>query len=259
MRNVSVPLCLSFLLAVCAASSAAAQESVFKAAIGGMALVAPDYEGSDDYRVRALPLIDMTYGEHFFVHTRRGIGWRVAPDSRQWDASIALGYRFGRKESDNQALQGLGDVRGGAELVVAASYLLAPLTLSVEARHQVNDSNGGTVLELKSAYRIPCPHERVFSALTPSVTWANREYMASRFGITAAQSLRSGYAPFQADAGIKDVGVAWTLQYSVTPSVTLSSLISYSRLVGDAAQSPMVRLEGSADQMRGGVGVAYRF
>jgi MipA family protein len=226
---------------------------------GGVAIIAPDYEGSDQYRVRMLPLIDLTYGRHFFIQTHRGIGWRWAPTHSNWDASGAVTYRFGRKESDNPALSGLGDIRGAAELVLTGSYSLAPWVLSADLRQQLDHQAGGMLVGLRGAWRIPGPGPKASMTLIPSITWANRNYMETRFQIDAGQALRSGYAPFQADAGIKDLGLAWQLRYPITPRVSLTTLIGYSRLLGDAAQSPIVRQEGSAHQVRGIMGIGYSF
>lgn len=226
---------------------------------GGVAIIVPDYEGSDHYRVRMLPLIDLTYGRHFFIHTQRGIGWRWAPDQSNWDASVAVAYRLGRKESDNPALTGLGDIRGAAELVLTGSYSLAPWVFSADLRQQLGHQAGGMLVGLKGAWRIPGPWSKVSMTLIPSITWANRDYMETRFQIDAGQALRSGYAPFQAGAGIKDLGLAWQTRYTITPRVSLTTLIGYSRLLGDAAQSPIVRQEGSVHQVRGIIGIGYSF
>jgi outer membrane protein len=76
--------------------------------------------------------------------------------------------------------------------------------------------------------------------------------------VTAAQSAASvaGLAAYDADAGIKDVYFGLTTNVPLSDVWTLKLSGRYSRLVGDASDSPIVEDE---NQFFGGLGLSYRF
>jgi MipA family protein len=94
--------------------------------------------------------------------------------------------------------------------------------------------------------------EEVRSSLEASATWASSDYMETFFGISPRQPARSGLDEFEADAGFKDVAVTLGLDYMVTESIGFSGRAQYKRLFGDAAGSPIVDDEGTAEQFFGG-------
>jgi outer membrane scaffolding protein for murein synthesis (MipA/OmpV family) len=83
--------------------------------------------------------------------------------------------------------------------------------------------------------------------------------MDSFFGIDGAQSAASGLEPFEAEAGLKDVGLSLRLNYGLTERWSILASGEYRRLLGDAADSPIVADEGSADQLQSFVALGYRF
>ncbi len=83
--------------------------------------------------------------------------------------------------------------------------------------------------------------------------------MSTYFGVSEAGSVRSGLATYTAEGGLKDIGVQATMTYQLTDRWGLVGRASYTRLLGDAANSPIVQGEGSADQFRGGVGLSFKF
>ena len=76
--------------------------------------------------------------------------------------------------------------------------------------------------------------------------------------MTPGQSAASaaGLPVFDADAGIKDVVFGLSSDVPVTPDWTLKLGGRYTRLLGDAAESPVVEDE---DQFSGSIGLTYRF
>ena len=80
--------------------------------------------------------------------------------------------------------------------------------------------------------------------------------MTSFFGVSAAQSINSGLPEYRPDAGFKDVYVGATASIDLTDRWTLLLMGRYSRLVGDAADSPIVETE---NQFYGGAALSYKF
>jgi outer membrane scaffolding protein for murein synthesis (MipA/OmpV family) len=105
--------------------------------------------------------------------------------------------------------------------------------------------------------------QRLMAGLTVagnlSTTWASESYMSDYFGVDSADARRSGLDRHNADAGIKDVSLGLSLGYDITPNWQVSLLGRYARLLGDAADSPIVDDVGSKNQFFGGLLAAYRF
>lgn len=68
-----------------------------------------------------------------------------------------------------------------------------------------------------------------------------------------ADLVRQGQRP------LKDAGVTFDLDYNLTENWGLTGRLGYKRLLGDAADSPLVEDRGSADQLSTGLFVNYKF
>jgi outer membrane scaffolding protein for murein synthesis (MipA/OmpV family) len=90
-------------------------------------------------------------------------------------------------------------------------------------------------------------------------TWASSDYMKTFFGIDATQSANSGIAQYEAGSGFKHVGVSLIGDYSINHTWTGFASLRYKRLLGDAADSPIVATLGARDQVTASVGIKYRF
>ncbi|WP_235031486.1 MipA/OmpV family protein [Geminicoccus flavidas] len=93
----------------------------------------------------------------------------------------------------------------------------------------------------------------------PRAVWGNAAFMQDRFGISPAAAARSGLAAFDADAGFGSVGMTLAVSYALSPSWTVTLYDTYGRLVGDAAESPIVTTIGSRNQNVLGVSLEYTF
>ena len=89
-------------------------------------------------------------------------------------------------------------------------------------------------------------------------TYASGDYMDTYFGVTGAQAASSaaGLPAFDASSGFKDVHIELGAKVGLTHSLTLMLGGRYGRLVGDAADSPVIE---TADQLSGSVGLTYLF
>ena len=67
---------------------------------------------------------------------------------------------------------------------------------------------------------------------------------------------RTGY---KAEAGFKDAGLTAVLIHPLNKNWSVTGFAGYSRLMGDAADSPFVKDNGSPDQVMGGLGLSYTF
>lgn len=248
-----------------AAGSAAAQgrpPADWSFTIGGGAMYAPDYEGSNDYKVMPIPIVELSWRDRIRLTTKGGPGIVATPfatDALKVDLGVR--YDFGRDEGDNDALKGLGDLEGGAVAVARLGYEIGPVEFGLEVARDLGGDRDGLVATVEAEYAVRLLDGRARLSVTPHVTWADDNYMSNSFGITAAQATRSArrYARYDAGAGVKDTGIAVGVGYTVTDSVYAMGRLDYSQLLGDAADSPLVKRDGSADQFSALLGLSYRW
>lgn len=230
--------------------------------IGGGVGYVPKYLGSSDYEFRALPYVDANYKDVVFVRglaaganlltvkgPRPGDGLRAGPIVR---------YGFGREESDHAALRGLGDVDDAVEVGAFLSYAAGQWLADIQLVKDVADGHDGVLADAGLAWRAAIS-PRMRSTIRASTTWANDTYMTNMFGISPAQSARSGLRTHDAGAGIRDVGLSLSLSYGLTQNWSLSGRVGYTRLLGDAADSPIVADKGAKNQVGTFLTVAYGF
>jgi outer membrane scaffolding protein for murein synthesis (MipA/OmpV family) len=227
--------------------------------IGALGGLRPDYEGSNDYSVMALPLLSVSWRDTLSLSVRDGLQGRFRLTD-QLRLTGGVGYWFGREQDDNDALKGLGDLSANAIGNLGLDYTWRPLTLGIRLARDIGGDRDGTTATLRGSYALPTG-DRWSVRLSLSATWADDNYMDAMFGISPEQARRSQrhYRAFDAAGGVKDVRFGTEVSYRLTSSVSLVGQVSAARLLGDAADSPLVDQEGSANQFTMGLGLSYRF
>lgn len=217
----------------------------WRASLGIGALVRPDYPGSSNYDLTAVPLVEVVWNDRIFATTRQGVEVGVfLTRDRAFRSGIALDYVFGRDQDDNVRLQGLGDIDSTVRGRAFASSGVGPFTLSAFLAQDLADNGHGLIAGADLEYRLRlAPRLAVFAG--PGVTWANDTHMQSFFGVSAAQAARSaaGLPRYDAGAGFRDVRLTIGAIALVTDSVFIQPRIVVSQLVGDAADSPLTTSE----------------
>jgi MipA family protein len=266
MRALSAIAIACLTIAFCAPITAGAQDAGgappdgpmtndFEFVFGVGASYRPAYLGSDEHKTSALPLISARWRNGFFAGVG-GIGYRVAL-SEALSAGLMVGLSRGRDEDDADALRGMGDIKNRAEYGAFASYRFAPgLSLASSVRYGSGNDRDGLLADLALRATVPLGsrHHRLFAGLT--ATYANRESMQSHFGVTAAQSLTSGYGVYSPSAGMRDIALNVGYGYSITNNATISLGVTGRALQGDAKDSPLTRKANSASA---NLMFAYRF
>lgn len=229
--------------------------------VGGFVFVAPKYEGSKDYEVRGFPIIAPSgYG----ISSEGRVQFRGPDDLRfrllefyGLEVGPVAGWRFGRDQDDASRLRGLGDVDGGVVVGGYAAYRTHLLTPFVAYNHQVSgDDTGGIVRFGAETTAALAPGLSVSATL--GAVYADDEYMDAYFSVPQAQSNASvaGLDTYDASAGIKSVFFGLTSDVPISKDWGLKLSGRYSRLIGDAADSPIVEDE---NQFYAGIGITYRF
>jgi outer membrane protein len=230
--------------------------------IGAGALYQPDYEGSDDYEIDPLPLLMINYRDMVFLRgTTLGANaftWQGPRPSDKLQVGPLVRYQFGRDADDSDDLRGMDDIDAAVELGGFITYSIGPWSTGLTLFQDVSGAHEGFTAKLSAGHRHTfSPKLRLRSEIYS--TWADESYTETYFGVTAAQSARSGMRRYQPEGGVKDIGLALDLDYSLTEHWTVTGRLGYKRLLGDAADSPLVEDRGSANQLSGGLSLSYRF
>lgn len=96
-------------------------------------------------------------------------------------------------------------------------------------------------------------------AVGPRVSWSNNRYQDAWFGVEQADSIASGLPAYDPGGGFHAVGATASFETQFTPRWGIATYAKYDRLIGDAADSPVVRVLGSRDQLSGGLSLTYTF
>lgn len=222
------------------------------AAIGFVAAYGPEYPGSDRHGAGIAPGFGLRWGRFSFT-SRSAFAVRTSdpaatgglrvelPRTENFRVGLGLRYDRGRSESSNDDFEGLGDVPAGVMLRVHPRYQLGGgWTAGGSVSFPLFGNGPGTHGEFTLGRDLRLSPATTFGAGV-SLAFGSRRYLQNYFGITEEQSARSGYpvhrvafgpSALAASAGWRtDVFGNWVLLYGVGAS----------RLLGDAADSPLTR------------------
>lgn len=244
------------------AQSQSAEESAWQVSLGAGAIHRPDYEGSDDYEVDGIPLLFINYrdfimlrGPALMIDVFQLSGSELAENLR---FGALVKYDQGREANDNPILRRLPEIDEGVEAGLFAQYELGPVTFELSGVQDMGTRHEGARAEFEIEYGRALT-SRLLGQVETSVVWADDDYTQSYFGVASAQTQASGVREFAAEGGFKDVGVAASLHYLLSEHWRITGRLAYRRLLGDAADSPLVEDYGSRHQASGAVIASYSF
>jgi len=227
------------------------QLSDWQVVLGVGAKFEPEYEGGDKLAISPFPLIYAKFGDRVTLKTT-GLDVDVLK-LQDFSFGIHGGYETGRDEKDSDDLDGMGDVKMGGVLGLYAKYELGPVEFSAELDKTLGGSKG---LTGKLGAEVSHRWNKFTFAAGASTTWADSNHMDSYFGVTTTQSARSGYARYDADAGFKRFDLETSVTYLAGDNWLLRGQVGVGFLIGDAADSPIVKDEIQPSFM---LSVGYKF
>lgn len=251
-------LALPAALFLSAAPSLAQDGGGWTVEIGPGLYFRPAFPGADELELRPWPVIDVyrtgrgpsfkTPGEGFGFGILGGDSFRIGP---------AVRIQHGRDEED--AIPGIGDVgtsiEGGA---FAEAYLSPGFRLRGELRKGFGGHKG--VIGDVGADFIMGSRDSFQFSIGPRARFANGRYVRAFYGINPDQSALTGLPVHDAGGGLHSAGALAFAKYRLSDRISLQAYGRYDRLLGDAADSPLVRSNvGSRDQLEAGIGLSYRF
>ena len=226
---------------------------------GGIAIVSPRYEGSKSYQVQGVPFAfpGSKHGDNDLTFKDiDSIEYRLVKFG-MFEAGPLAGAWLGRSESDGRKLGGLGDISAGLVVGGYAAVNIGMTKFSASFHHQVTDDDVGSLVRLRADSEMPVAAG--FKFLTGVGTnYATDRYMDTQFGVSAAQHLAStaGVAAYNPSAGFKDMFAGAGFEAELTERWTAKVYGEYSRLVGDAGNSPVIETQ---DQFTGLLAITYQF
>jgi outer membrane scaffolding protein for murein synthesis (MipA/OmpV family) len=236
-------------------------EEFWIATVGAKLLVNPAYPGSDQYTVSGLPVIGLRRASsperYSAMDDTGGFGISLTNWMR---VGVAFNLMDERSKEDDRKLKGLDKVdwtvaAGGFVEIWPTEWLRA----RAELLKTFNGSDG-FIANLGMDAVLPMT-DRLSFAFGPRVSIADQSFMQTYYGVTAREAARSRVIgrTFKPDGGIESAGVAASVTYKWDDHWATTVGGGWSRLVGDAARSPITKKIGSENQFWGGVKVSYSF
>lgn len=226
---------ITLALAVLAASAATAAHAQdfgiagreFSVDLGVGADIGPDYPGSED--AEAGP---------WLIWRNAGFGQPGTNEAEGFALSPSFGTVGEREASDNPELAGLADLDRAYELGLRVSYGTGPLTTSASVRRGF-DGHEGLTGELGARYRTDLS-DRVSLWSGLSLGYGNDDYNDTYFGVDSPQAA-PGRPAYDIGGGFNKAAVTFEARYALTENTALLGEVEYARLIGDAADSPLVQ------------------
>jgi outer membrane protein len=227
--------------------------------LGGYAGAETLYPGAKTATPAFIPAID--------IHRAGEREWLTLPtdafsltlyQSSNFRIGAAGDYINNRDHRDTSAVNGLNDINYTVEAGGFAEYYPVPFIRTRIELLQGLTGADGFAANLKADYILRPGPDWIFTA-GPRLQVVNTQYESTFFSINAPEASRSGLPAFHASGGLNSAGVDATGRYYVNDHFSLRAFADWERLVGDGADSPIVKSRGSDDQFTIGVGAAFRF
>ncbi len=221
--------------------------------LGAAAVYRPEFKGSKDYEFSPLPFVGLRYGRGDYYLALEGGALRanVLPGGFM-EFGPVVSYERGRDDNiKSRVVRRLGEIDAAVNAGVFARKRFdvagGALGISAEALTDTGKVHKGVFATVGLDYDRELT-DRWSVGANLSTTWADKKYMQTYYGVSAAGALASGLSPYLTEAGIENVEVGASLRYRISDRWSALTHASYRRLVDSAADSSIVKREGSADQ-----------
>lgn len=233
-----------------------------------------DYDGSDDYEAFPLPLIQGSLGGVGIEPRPAGVALDFVPDG---DGKFAFSFgpvvrfRSGRTgDIADPVVAAAGELDTAIELGPTAgvtySGVLHPydsISAGLDVRWDVAGAHKGRTISPSISYFTPLSRGTIVT-LALSAEHGDEAFNDYYYSVTPAQALASGLPGYDASGGFNKLSATMIGGVDLDGDATNGGLAvfaigGYSRMIGDAADSPFVAQRGDADQWTVGAGLGYTF
>jgi outer membrane protein len=229
-------------------------DAPWSAALGGGVWVHPRFPGGDSTYAQPLPYFDVHYGR-LFLATGDGLGAYLFHTDGAWAAvSIAPELRQ-RRESDEERLRGLGNVRRTTRAEFQAGYAAGCFTAKGDIATDVAHRGQGTIVDLTLLTHYPA-FGRLHVESGVAAQWANRLFNDSFYGISAAQSMASGLPEYSPGSGMDELRVFLGASFAIDRHWLAVGRVAAVHLTEKGSDSPIVERRNHGEIQ---LFAAYRF
>lgn len=257
-----IAIALGLLAAVIAPAAQAqeqgqeqASDSTIRIRPGIGAQIRPEYPGAEDKEWAPFVKFSIARGDKPFGFSAPddafGIGLLSMGPLR---AGPAFNLQSGRKDKDVGLP--LGEVKRTIEVGgFAEANVLDQFRVRADLRKGINGHEG--LVGSLGADQIWRDGDRYSFSVGPRLLYSDSNYQRAYFGVTPEAALASGLPAYEPDGGFHAIAAAAGMNYALSGPLGLFGYARYERLIGDAANSPVVEQLGSRNQMSAGLGVSY--
>lgn len=235
--------------------------------------VTTSYDGARDYKIIPGGALLGTVGGHDFRLNGLQLFVDAIPNNPRRSIDMEFGpvagVDFNRTgDVSDSRIEALGKLDTAVELGARGSVGLRglldrtdKLALAVTGVWDVAGAHRSHVISPSVEYS-RLIGRRTFMRLAVTTEFVGKRWASYNFGIDAAGAAASGLAAHDPDGGHASIGGSVLATHSLSGKRTgwaLFGVVSYKRLQGDLAASPIVRDTGSPNQLFASVGLGYTF
>ncbi|SDF90749.1 MipA/OmpV family protein [Dyella sp. 333MFSha] len=251
-------ICLTLLVTLLAAASAHAQDDdgptyAFGAGVQRM----PAWMGSKDRRNQPIPYIDIDLPGKGELSTADGLTIDLLA-GEHWHAGIYGNWLWGRTHDDLGPLG--GKVASLSPRFQGGGYLEYAFDKHFSVGgHVAHDTDGaGAYVALYADYQLPDVWY-IQHSVELQVEGMNGPAMRRFFGVTPSEAAGIGTRSWRPGAGGQSANLEYDAFIPTSKQTGFALAISYGRLFGDAAASPLVKSYGSPRQVTETLAFVYHF
>jgi outer membrane scaffolding protein for murein synthesis (MipA/OmpV family) len=248
------------------------------ASVGIGAGLVPSYAGSDDYVFFPLPLLAGRIGGVGISPNGPGFaldlfspGQSISNTEPRFSGGPAFRVRNDRAQQiEDEVVKLAGEldwaVEVGAQAGVSFPGVFNPLdavTISAQVRWDVAGAHDGMVIEPSVTYsRLFGPGVRFSTSF--GLQFVDDSFADYYFSLSPAQSVATGLPVYSADGGLNNASSTTIVSFDLDGNAlnggfNIYTVLGYSRMIGDGADTPFTSVRGDASQFIGGVEVGYTF
>jgi outer membrane scaffolding protein for murein synthesis (MipA/OmpV family) len=152
-------------------------------------------------------------------------------------------------------------VDDATELGAFVGFNTGPWSAQLAFAGDVSDEHDGYLVYLEGVYEWPVNDSFMLEFIAHG-TYADSNYMETYFSVTNKNRGSSNLPNYNASSGVKDAGLDLTGLYSFNEKWGLVGNVGWTRMLGDAEDSPLVdgnRGAGDENQFGGVLAVTYSF
>lgn len=245
--------------------------------LGGGVSYSASYDGSDDYVFSPLPFLQGRLGGVSINPRPAGLALDFIPDGEgKLNFTLGVAGRLNRNRADqieDEVVEAYGELDTAIEVGPTAGVSVSGLlndfdSLSVVADvlWDINGAHKGMTINPSITYFTPVSRAAAVS-FSLSARHVDDDYAAYYYSVPVAPAsvpVADRLPVFDAEGGFDKIGANLLLGYDFDGDLTNGGLAGfliggYSRMRGDAKDTPFTSIRGDADQWFVGAGLGYTF